>query len=90
MTPALPTGVGNDLYFSDHRGTCKRCDEAERQRRYADLCLEGAVLWKRENEKIVRRPKTNLPQLGLDGVVEKNYRGTKAQVKALTRYVGDE
>ena len=66
------TGVPVDGSFVEHKRNCRRCASGK----LSELCLEGSVLWKRENA--VKRETKRAP----DG----EYHTTKAHAKELMRY----
>lgn len=72
------TGVPLDASFAEHREACEQCREfsPEQPGSAACLCLEGSVLWKREN---VRKP-AKLPEPRDD------FHVSKAAVKRAMRY----
>jgi len=70
-------GVPLDPDFLTHQGACERCRAFDGlPASAANLCLEGSVLWKREN--IAAPPPDPLPS-------DEN-RATKQQLRAVTRY----
>jgi len=77
----VETGVLLDESWWYHRQVCERCKsfDAERPATAANMCLEGAVLFKRDNTVRVKRPEPER---------DDNF-ATKAQMKALMRYRGD-
>ncbi len=76
-------GVQIDPDFQSHRDNCEQCCALILPAELAKLCLEGSVLWKREN---VRVRKTKVPQttdiFGETGI----NRTTKTHAKLLMRY----
>jgi hypothetical protein len=75
---APETGIPLDPTFGTHKLNCKLCQrfDPERPASASLLCLEGSVLWKRENQvKEKRAP-----------IIRDEYRRSKEEVKAATRY----
>lgn len=73
-------GLQLDGTWEDHARACDRCAQFDptKPATAAAMCLEGAILYKRDNA-VARRQR-----VGRD-----ENRGTKAQVKALMRYKGE-
>lgn len=74
-------GVQLDQNFLTHSASCDRCrmfDES-RPATAAHMCLEGSVLWKRDNLTTTPKPK----------VERSEHYASKTQVKRLMRYKGE-
>lgn len=73
-------GVALDGSWDSHRLLCERCAQfdAARPATAAAMCLEGAVLYKRDNVVTTRQR-----------IERDEHHGTKAQVKAAMRYKGE-
>jgi hypothetical protein len=72
-------GVPLDENFLRHTAGCDKCRKfkPESPASAAHLCMEGAVLWKRENATAaVRQPK----------YADSQFRASAAEVKKLMRY----
>ncbi len=71
-------GVQMDDNWESHRRDCERCRafDASKPATAAAMCLEGAVLYKRDNQT---RPKA------VEAPRDEHY-ATKAQVKSAMRY----
>jgi hypothetical protein len=82
-------GFPMDGTWATHVERCVQCREAYARNALADLCLDGAILWKQDQP----RPKaTKTPRpvtLGLDGKPERDYHATRAELKKVTRYKGE-
>jgi hypothetical protein len=74
-------GVMMDANFVSHQTICDQCKrfDAEKPATIALMCLEGSVLWKRENGITIKREAPAKP----DTVVSKD------EVKRVMRYKGD-
>lgn len=72
-----PKGVQMDANFASHRALCARCRGFDQNNPASaiELCLEGSILWKRENIKIDRTPGP-----------KDEFRGTREQVRLAMRY----
>lgn len=75
---SLFTGLQMDSTFEFHRTTCTRCAAFDRAKpsTAGAMCLEGSVLWKRDNVAAKKKPPEPVDE----------FRGTKAQVQAAMRY----
>lgn len=75
------SGVLLDSTFAHHSTSCKECQrfDADKPSTIALMCLEGSVLWKRENGVTVKREQEERPR---------NW-ASKADVKKAMRYKGD-
>lgn len=74
-----------DRTFFDHMRECPSCQRfsSDKPETAIHLCLDGAVLWKKENHKPRKRP----PAMA-DGKTE--FKGTPDMLERITRYKGDE
>lgn len=74
-------GVPLDADWTTHVAQCKRCAlfDATKPATAVNLCLEGSVLYKRDNEVRVRRAPEDRGE----------HYATKAEVKRAMRYRGD-
>lgn len=67
-------GVPMDANFNTHRASCELCKAAEDN--LASLCLEGSILWKRENAVQPKKEPTRRSEFWC----------SKAQMKSLMRH----
>jgi hypothetical protein len=74
-------GIQLDHNWEQHAAVCEACGQfdAKKPATAAAMCLEGAVLYKRDN---IEKPQTPKPER------TDNY-ATKAQMKAAMRYKGE-
>lgn len=74
-------GIGITMHagFATHIRDCEQCRAADlaTPRALADLCLEGSVLWKREN--VVQEQKAPDPE-------QAKFRTTAANLRKIMRY----
>lgn len=75
------TGVRLDESWWYHSQVCERCAKFDEKKpaTAVEMCLEGAILFKRDNAKAQPKPETQRDE----------HYATKAQVKAAMRYRGD-
>lgn len=74
-------GVQLDPSFTSHLARCEQCAQfdASQPASAALLCLEGSVLWKRENKVAAPR------QL----FVRDGNKASKDEIRRITKYVGE-
>lgn len=75
-------GIPLDAGFAEHAESCERCRQFDpvKPETGASLCLEGSVLWKRENE---RRPR-HKPAGSTSDMF--GFKVSKNEAKRLTRH----
>ena len=74
-------GLQLDKDFTEHARDCRGCKQFDPKKPATSvhLCLEGAVLWKRDNVKAPKRPR----------VERGEFFATKSEMKRVTRYRGE-
>lgn len=76
------SGIALDSTFAHHSTSCEECQrfDAKKPATIALMCLEGSVLWKRENGVTIKREQEERSQSW----------ASKADVKRAMRYKGDQ
>jgi hypothetical protein len=69
-----PKGVAMDADFLSHTSCCERCRTA--QSNLGALCLEGSILWKRDNER----------RIAPEAVAKDEHIASKERARAAMRY----